>query len=75
RRLRWEVRALRAAGCSVRGFVPSATDLDAMGHNVMDPRRRRRVFETAVLSTTARLRAHLGDGAVTVEKPRDAHAH
>jgi hypothetical protein len=45
-----------------------------MGHNVMDPRRRRRVFETAVVSTTARLRAHLDDGDVTVEKPRDAHA-
>ena len=57
RRLRWEVRALQQAGCAVRVFVPSAADLDAMGHNVMDPRRRRQVFETAFASTTERLRA------------------
>ena len=54
-RLDREAGRLRAGGARVRVFAPTAEDLAVIGPNVMDPRRRRAVFETAVATTTARL--------------------
>lgn len=54
-RLQWEVWRLAVVGTSVRVFVPTVEDAVAMGSNWMDARRYRRVFETAVRTTTLRL--------------------
>jgi NTE family protein len=48
-----EVSRLRATGTRVALLTPDAEVLDAMGWNVMDHRRRRRVLD-ASLRTTAR---------------------
>jgi NTE family protein len=45
-----EVRALEQAGIRVLRLEPCADDLTAFGSNLMSPRRRRRVFDTAVSS-------------------------
>ena len=47
-----EVAKLRADGTRVISLAPSATDLAAIGINMMDPKRRESVFDTA-LKTTA----------------------
>jgi len=51
RRLEAETRRLSAQGIHVRVLAPGASDLTAIGANVMDPRRRDQVFETAVATT------------------------
>ena len=51
-----EVRVLRAAGIGVTLLTPGPEDLAVMGVNLMDPRRRRQVFETS-LGTSAAARA------------------
>jgi NTE family protein len=59
---RWldaEVRALRATGTRVTVLTPGPADLAAMGGNLMNPRHRNRVLDTA-LRTSA---AALADGA------------
>lgn len=61
-RLDREAGRLRAGGARVRIFAPTAADLAVIGPNVMDPRRRRAVFETAVATTVARL-AEPGESA------------
>lgn len=43
-----EVRALEQAGIRVVRLEPGPEDLAAFGSNMMNPRRRRRVFDTAV---------------------------
>ena len=45
-----EVRALERAGLRVARLEPCAEDLAAIGSNMMNPRRRQRVFEAAVRS-------------------------
>jgi NTE family protein len=57
RRLNLEVSRLAATGTRVRVFAPNAEDLEVMGGNVMNPRRRREVFDTAVRTMRARLSA------------------
>lgn len=52
-RLCREVARLRAAGTRVRVLTPDAAVLAEMGWNVMDPRRRHRVLDTALRSTAA----------------------
>jgi NTE family protein len=52
-RLCREVAKLRAAGTRVRVLTPDAAVLAEMGWNVMDPRRRHRVLDTALRSTAA----------------------
>ena len=47
-----EVAKLRADGTKVISIAPTATDLVAIGINMMDPKRRENVFETS-LKTTA----------------------
>jgi NTE family protein len=50
-----EARALRAAGIAVTVLTPGPEDLAVMGVNLMDPRRRRQVFETSLLTSAAAL--------------------
>jgi NTE family protein len=57
---RWldaEVRAVRATGARVTVLTPGPTDLAAMGGNLMSPRHRTRVLETALETTGAALLA------------------
>jgi NTE family protein len=52
-----DVERLRAAGAEVVLHTPGPLDLEVMGANLMNPRMRTRVLETALLTTAARLRA------------------
>jgi NTE family protein len=55
---RWldaEVRAVRATGTRVTVLTPGPVDLTAMGGNLMNPRRRERVLETALATSAAAL--------------------
>ncbi|SDW42810.1 NTE family protein [Amycolatopsis xylanica] len=64
RRLDDEVRRLRAAGSRVIRIEPSQRDLDAMGANFMDGRRRERVLDTAMSTAPDLLdQAFEGQGA------------
>jgi NTE family protein len=58
RRLFHEAAKVRAAGTRVTMFGPGPEDLQAIGVNLMDSRRRLRVFETSLRTTTAALRGH-----------------
>jgi NTE family protein len=77
RRLRWhftrrldaEVGRLAATGTAVRVLGPGAEDLSVMGANVMDPRRRREVFDTALRTTRERLLDHRAAGARATAGP------
>lgn len=55
RRLGSEAKRLRAAGSEVVLIQPTVHDLDAMGTNLMNRRRRREVVETAVQTVTEHL--------------------
>jgi len=59
-----EVRALRAAGITVTVLTPGPEDLAVMGVNLMDPRRRRQVFETSLTTSAAALAGPAGREAV-----------
>jgi NTE family protein len=50
-----EVRALRSAGIGVTVLTPGPQDLAVMGVNLMDPRRRRVVLETSLMTSAAML--------------------
>jgi len=52
-----EAAKVRRAGTRVVVVAPGREDLDAMGRNLMDPSRRRRVLETALRTAPARLAA------------------
>jgi NTE family protein len=55
---RWldaEVEAVRATGMRVTVLMPGAEDLLAMGGNLMNPRRREQVLDTAVTTAAATL--------------------
>jgi NTE family protein len=55
---RWldaEVEALRATGTRVTVLMPGADDLMAMGSNLMNPRRREQVLNTALTTAAATL--------------------
>ncbi len=55
---RWldaEVRAVRATGVRVTVLTPGPADLDAMGGNLMNPRRRERVLDTALATSSGAL--------------------
>jgi NTE family protein len=56
RRLGNEARRLRAAGIETVLIQPTVHDLDAMGSNLMDRRRRHEVMTTATETVTAHLR-------------------
>lgn len=62
---RWldaEVRALRATGVAVTVLTPGPDDLVAMGGNLMNPRRRERVLDTALRTSGAALAAAVVEG-------------
>jgi NTE family protein len=55
---RWldaEVRAVRTAGTRVTVLTPGPADLQAMGGNLMNPRRRMQVLDTALATSAAAL--------------------
>lgn len=59
---RWldeEIRAVRATGTTVTVLTPGPADLDAMGGNLMSPRRRDRVLATALATSRGALTAAL----------------
>jgi NTE family protein len=56
RRLGSEAKRLRAAGTEVILIQPTVADLDAMGSNLMNRRRRPQVVNTAVRTVTEHLR-------------------
>lgn len=56
RRLGSEAKRLRAAGMEVILIQPTVHDLDAMGANLMNSRRRHQVIETAIHTVTEHLR-------------------
>ena len=58
-----EISQLRAAGTRVVRLEPTQQDLDTMGANFMDLRRRDSVLETAVRTSPARVRDALEEGA------------
>jgi NTE family protein len=57
-----EVRAVRARGVRVTVLTPGPADLVAMGGNLMNPRRRERVLDTALRTSGAALDAALDEG-------------
>lgn len=60
RRLDVELGRLADAGVRVRVLAPSREDLEVIGANVMDPRRRTDVYAVAVASTLELLEQHPG---------------
>ncbi len=64
RRLVGEVKKVAAAGTKVTLLGPGSQDLHAIGANLMDPRRRRRVLETSLRTSATALR---GDRAGLAE--------
>jgi len=62
RRLEREAAKVRAAGARVVMLAPGAEDLRAFGANLMDPRRRQAVFDTALRTSRQALEAALGEG-------------
>ncbi|MGM0563558.1 MAG: patatin-like phospholipase family protein [Pseudomonadota bacterium] len=52
-----EERALKRAGIRVARLEPTVDDLNAFGYNMMDPARRRQVFETALKTSPGVVRA------------------
>lgn len=55
RRCLGEVTELEAAGTQVTVLGPGPDDLEAMGGNIMDGRRRLRVLETSLITSRAAL--------------------
>lgn len=56
RRVVRELQKVAAAGTEVVFLGPTAEDLEAIGANLMDPRRRRRVLETSLRTSARALR-------------------
>lgn len=57
RRLQREAQKLRAVGTTVTMLAPGPEDLEVIGANMMDPRRRVEVFETSLRTSSRSLRA------------------
>ncbi|MGH8446365.1 MAG: patatin-like phospholipase family protein, partial [Solimonas sp.] len=55
-----ECAALRQAGIRVIRLEPGPEDLQAIGYNMLDPKRRLRVFETALRTAPPAVRRALG---------------
>ena len=51
-----EAEKVRRSGTPVRIFAPGAEDLQAIGPNMMDPRRREHVLETSIRTSADQLR-------------------
>jgi NTE family protein len=62
---RWldaEVRAVRATGTRVTVLTPGPADLQAMGGNLMNPRRRMQVLDAALATSAAALDEAVDEG-------------
>lgn len=59
RRVRKEADVVRESGTRIVLLAPGPVDLDAIGANVMDPRRRERVLETSLRTSVAAVQAAL----------------
>lgn len=70
-RLRREAEKVRESGTDVTMLAPGPEDLQAIGANLMDPRRRRRVLETS-LRTSANSLRELGGGDLAPTDLSDA---
>jgi NTE family protein len=57
RRVVGEMKKVAATGTVVTFLGPGEQDLDAIGANLMDPRRRERVLETSLRTSTEALRS------------------
>ncbi|MEU1514523.1 patatin-like phospholipase family protein [Streptomyces sp. NPDC005811] len=66
-----ECAALRAAGTEVVRIEPTPADLEVMGGNFMDPRRRLAVLEAALRTTRALVRDHLRAAAPAAPSAAD----
>ncbi len=55
-----EVALLEKSGKRVIRIEPNAQDLTAFGYNMMDPKRRRQVYDTAQITTTETVRMAIG---------------
>jgi NTE family protein len=64
RRVLADAEALRRSGTSVTVLGPGAEDLQAIGANLMDPRRRQAVLATALRTSVAALRGSGPDASV-----------
>ena len=58
-----EVKKVAATGTKVRLLGPTAEDLEVIGSNMMDPRRREDVLQTSLRTSAAALRADATSGA------------
>ena len=56
RGIQQDAARLRAAGARVVVLTPGPYDLDVMGANLMNPRRRTEVLETSLLTSATTLR-------------------
>lgn len=65
RRLEHEAEKVRAAGTRVIILAPGARDLEVIGANLMDPRRREATFRTSQRTSAAALRELLATGTPT----------
>ncbi len=59
-----EIAALKEAGIRVVRLEPGPEDLEAFGFNMMDPSRRRHVFETAMRTAPDNVRRALTDNSL-----------
>jgi NTE family protein len=67
RRVVGELKKVAATGTRVRFLGPTADDLDVIGANLMDPRRREAVLEMSLRTSAAALRADpAADGPLAV---------
>lgn len=74
RKVRKEADVVRASGTQVVLLAPGPEDLDAIGANVMDPRRRERVLETSLRTSVAAVAAALqGDDGPDDAVPADVY--
>ena len=62
RRVVREVKKVAATGTRVTFLGPTSEDLDVIGANMMDPRRRVQVLETSLRTSSAALRSGPGGG-------------
>jgi NTE family protein len=62
RRVVRELKKVAATGTRVVFLGPTSEDLDVIGANLMDPRRRQRVLDTSLRTSAAALRAAPGTG-------------
>ena len=66
RRVVREIKKVAATGTRVTFLGPTSEDLDAIGANLMDPRRRQQVLDTSLRTSAAAMRAGRDGGGPLV---------